>query len=202
MSNYKNLTIDFPTRILEIISDYEERSILIGREVTFFLALASSAITIPLERLHPNHPSHTFEDLPELRGLRSSLEETTFLESIIWPPADPASWYYGGPLSSVNGNPEDWNELNDPKHLDFTVNTMTFLRHIRNSLSHGNIYTRGDPIITQFVFLAKKNYYDSKYMYLLSSPEDFKIFLFKWLQLLEPIALPSIANSDLKWIEW
>jgi hypothetical protein len=196
VSNYSNMTVDFPSRVADILSAFEATSATHGREVTLLLALAGPSITLPLERLHKSHPSHDFQSLPQLEHLTAQFDNDPFLGSHLWPQQSPGSWCYGGPLASVDGDPDSWPELRSARPLDATPMSMAILRHIRNALSHGNVYTKGIPDIDHIVFLSWISQHDRRYKYLVASPADFRIFIDNWLSLLKPVRLPTLVLSE------
>ena len=190
MSNYKNMIVDFPSRIGEILVAFDSAAKDMQKEVTFLLTIADTAITIPLERIHKSHPSHEFNSFPQISTFEKSLYKDSFICSPLWPDSNPNSWCYGGPLASVEGQPDSWPEINNPIPMDTSVTSMKILRHIRNALSHGNVYTRGKHEITQLVFLSWISYTDKRYMYIICTPNDFRKFIDNWISSLKPIKLP------------
>ena len=185
MSNYRSIAIDFPSRIADLLTTFEESAVAQGREVTLLLALAASAITVPIERLEKSHPSHDRSALPELADLITQLKTESFLGSQLWPGTDPKSWCFGGPLQTTEGDPDSWPELLHPESLNSDPTSWQILRHLRNALSHGNIYTRGRPDIRMIVFLSWVSF------------SDFRIFMDFWFSVLEPIHLPSCVIPEL-----
>lgn len=196
MSSYSNMTIEFSIRIGDILTAFDAAVKDMRKEVTFLLAIADPAITIPLERLDQKHPSHHFNGFPQAAELKNYLNSTPFLASRLWPETSPSSWRYGGPLASVEGDPDSWPELTQPNPLDASVPSIKILKHIRHALSHGNVYTRGLSEISQLVFLSWNTIQDKKYMYIVCSPSDFRQFLDNWLSLLKPIHLPSFVIPE------
>lgn len=196
MSSYRNMTVEFSSRIAEILASFDTAAKDIRREVTFLLAIADPTVTIPLERLDQRHRSHGFNSFPQAAELNKYLNRVPFIKSKLWPDENPSSWCYGGPLVSVDGDPDSWPELTSPSILTKSVFSITILKHLRNALSHGNVYTRGESEITDLVFLAWISRNDTRYMYIVCSPSDFRQFLDNWISLLKPIDMPSFIIPE------
>jgi hypothetical protein len=133
---------EFPARCLTLLESFEAdaaRHDLLG---TFAIMLASSMLTIPLERLRTQHPLHgPNQDLAA--GLRRiSGEKWTDVQAFT--DASPASWRF----ARIMGDPNEvaaWRDERDIRSMTDEANTIgrrradEVLRVLRNALAHGNI---------------------------------------------------------------
>lgn len=201
MSNYRNFISDFPDRCGSLFRDFERPARNRGREVTLMLCAAMPSIVIPLERLtgpgkdtaHPSRDWQRFEraktDLDELVG-------QDFLGSRLWPASDSRAWSFDE-LADVSDGPDSWPELRDPKPLGTKKKAGTVLWHLRNALSHGNIYSRGNPEIEQLILLSKSRG-APRFSFIAVAPDDFKTFLSNWLTFITEVDLPAFMVSEVE----
>ena len=203
MTQYLNFVTDFPTRCNEILSTYTEDATRKGREVTLMLAIASAGINVPYERLaKSNHPSRNRENLTTARELLDDLSEQYFLSSELCQndqgENDQHSWKYGGPLRTVEGEPRTWPELGEPDAMQQDETVGTVLRHVRNALAHGNIFTYESTTtageIQSIIFLSKPKMNAPQFNYLIVSPTDFHKFLRSWFRFLKHLE-PDISRE-------
>jgi hypothetical protein len=133
---------EFPARCLTLLESFESdatRQDLVG---TFAIMLASSMLTIPLERLNARHPLHGAEhDL--VAGLKQ-IAGQRWVEVGEWAAASPVRWRF----ARIMGDPNDvagWKDERDVRSMTEEANTIgrrraaEVLRAVRNALAHGSI---------------------------------------------------------------
>lgn len=190
MSDYRSLVLDFPARCEELLCALEATPKGSQYDVTSAITFATVAIVLPFERLrHGPHPSGDAQKHTEIKEAFDRLRKTRFLGSPLLPHGSGCSWCFGR-LSTVTGGPDAWPELQNPKPLPGWVNTYNVIVHLRNALSHGNIFTLGNPI-TRIIFLSETTYQSGLFNYLVVSPSDFREFLKKWFAFLKVGELPT-----------
>ena len=202
MSNYKNFIRDFPVRCGEILAEYQEEAEINGREVTFMLSIAAAALPIPFERLQKSpdgieHPSGDKENYPRAKSTFDNLCGQKFLGSKLWD-KDPECWQSGEVEGEIvkNDPPETWAEDVNPASSCLRVKSV--LKHLRNALAHGNIFTLPDSMdeIRKIIFLNRimcGRKFTGKYSILTVSPADFNDFLINWVNFLKDLKLDPIA---------
>lgn len=216
MSSYSNFIQDFPSRCLDILKKYEKDAITHNREVTLMLAIATAGFVIPFERLRPlysedsDHPSRDREKFSKARNKLERILDVLFVDSALWNKKDVGSWIFAKELRDVEREPDFWPELKSPKSLSIKKQVSSILKHLRNGLAHGNIYTKGDPI-RLIIFLSrcckyvdKKCIPTDKYDMLAVSPADFCRFLINWLNFLAnlPILTTIMQESVMELLEY
>jgi hypothetical protein len=200
MSDYINYVEDFPNRCKSILELARPAVNEKGYEVTLLLMVASTALTVPYERLKPEGDTiQPIQDRTRFQCAAKQLKDLLdqrFLSSQLWNTGSVSSWK-GDNLASVNGMPEEWKELNDPIALTAEASVCCVLKAIRNALSHGNLYTKNDTRdqITRIVFVTglakrKTGKIISPYRFVEVSPDDFSLFLNKWFEFLTKLELP------------
>jgi hypothetical protein len=193
MSNYKNFVEDFPgrcERLLRAAGPIAERC---GLEVTLLLMVASTALVVPYERLKPKDKYiRAIEDRTRYEVAAKELADLLgkpFLGSVLWNVGRVASWA-SDHLSTVSGQPDEWDELRNPLPLSPAETVGTVLTIIRNALAHGNLYTKANirGTITQLVFVAGRAVPDkiiSPFRFVQVSPQDFRTLLRNWVSFLK-----------------
>jgi len=195
MSNYSNFVSDFPGRCAKLLKQFEKPARYSKLEVTHMLCVAMPSILVPLERLEGphdkslGHPSQDWKKYERPKSVLDDLYKQSFRGSALWPVDSLDSWCFGK-LAEVTGDPDSWEELNVPKRLSRDKTVRSLLKHIRNALAHGNIFTRGRPEIEQIILLSKPDKYADKFNFLLVGPADFRAFLNHWLAFLQKLDLP------------
>jgi len=154
MSEYKCWITDFPQRCGQLLRRFEDTARWNGREITLLFAVASACIAIPYDRVrvsagrdvkHPLHePDDGFSNLANL--LQMPVKSLPFWED--------GSIPYGR-LASVDGQPEQWPELQSGETLGSEKQFSSLIMHVRNALAHGSVHTRGNPI-AEIVMLSRK----------------------------------------------
>lgn len=186
MSNYRNFFSDFSGRLQDLLQMAEPEALKSGREVTLMLAIATPSIVVPYERLsdpyieREPHPSRDTRLFPRAKAKWDKLIKECFLNSELWSDHATHSWKFGS-LASVDGNPDEWLELAEPRPMSDLKKVGTVVKHLRNGLSHGNIFTLGHPEIEKIVILSRVSIDFYKFKFICVSPGDFRTFLFKWL---------------------
>ena len=194
MSDYTNFAKFFPQRCSDLLELYRLANVT-DREVTLLLTVASAGITIPKERLENKNYPYPFDDNHRYQDARDRLYELleqNFQGSVLLP-KNCKSWCFG-PLAKVNGDPDNWAELQNPSSMPPKHSVKKVIKHIRNSLAHGSIHTYGDPI-SKIIFVASVKPRGSDFNYLLVSPEDFLAFLKQWFKFLGTLEFPSSAAN-------
>ena len=121
------------------------------------LALSTMSISLPMERFQPQHPSGEDGKFPDTLKQLKDLYKQQFLESPLY---TGSGWYY----DEWDGEDYFWEgKIANPTPIEtyvkrpnslFDVNRL--LRHLRNALSHGNIFFGGSGNIEDIVFLTMK----------------------------------------------
>ncbi len=228
MSSYANFIRDFPNRCLDILKNYEKDAYIRDREVTLMLAIATAGFVVPFERLRPSsenldHPSGDREKFKDAADKFKEILNFPFIRSKLWN-GDVRSWKFDKELDDVQREPDFWPELNSPKSLSTEKRVSSVLKHLRNALAHGNIYTKGNPI-QLIIFLSrcceyvdnqckhsmlcsncgskisceyvdKKCEPTNKYDMLGVSPQDFSKFLMNWLNFLASLPIPTTISQE------
>ena len=199
MTNYNNFIQDFPTRCCEILDRYKGPALLDGREVTLTLAIATSGLVVPFERLCPQERSPYYDryDYTKAASQFDRLCIENFLSSQLWK-EDVGSWSFEE-LSSVAGDPDSWLELQEPRTpLNSCKTVRDILEHLRNALAHGNIFTfpKGASDIEFIVFLSRQSRTSSDFNFLCVSPQDFQKFLRHWFVFISKLELPAEVFSS------
>jgi hypothetical protein len=214
MSKYENFIQDYPARLAKILDNQYESAKNQGLEVTLMLAIASSGLIVPFERLRDSKngsAEHPTEDRKHYVGAAKKFDKTLgrpFLKSILWP-RETGSWKRGKlkleTLKDYPSDPMGWKELEDVKEIPGHINLDSVLANIRDALAHGNIFIipRGAGEIGQIIFLKenlKKNQDGVReresYTFLICSPDDFKDFMNLWFQFLKDLKLPQDVISE------
>lgn len=141
------------------------------------------------------HPSNDWKKYEQAALTLEQLKEQPFVGSRLWPGSNPESWAFGE-LEDVTSDPDAWPELSIPKPLSATKQAGTVLKHVRNALAHGNIFTRGQREIEVIVFVAQKSPCVYKFNYLAVSPADFRKFFDNWLNFVRELRLPRSIFPD------
>jgi hypothetical protein len=201
MSNYDNFVSDFPGRCLDLLHAFERGARFRKREVTMMLSVATPSIIIPYERLRgpesdrPGHPLRDWNRYHTAKATLDDLLQKPFIGSALWPQSSPGSWCCGGPLADVSGEPDSWQELQANKHVSKDKKAGTVLKHVRNALAHGNIFTRGRPEIERLVLLSQVGEV-FKFNFISVSPADFRAFLEHWLSFLRNLPMPTFVIPE------
>lgn len=190
MSNYRSFVQDFPERCETLLLALEQTVPGSQYEVSSALTFAAASIVMPYERLRREcHPSKDAARYAALKKTFDNLMRERFLGSRLGPVSSAHSWCFGR-LSSIQGDPDAWPELQSPTRLDESIKTREVMFHLRNALSHGNIFTHGDPI-RRLVFLSETDYNTGVFNYIVASPPDFRQLLQRWFEFLAVDALPT-----------
>ena len=190
MSAYRDFTMDFPSRCLEILDRQSGWAKFRDREVTLLLMVASAAFVVPYERLglhkdRPPHPAGDNKRYAELAKRLEDLKADKFCSSSLCPNSE-NSWKLAKDVDRVDGDLDGWfpPRLLKPVSKDKTVSSMLTL--IRNALAHGNMFTTGSPIET-LIFVQRRGSDEgstSKFEVLSVGPKDFAHFIREWVAFL------------------
>lgn len=191
MSAYRDYIIDFPSRCLNILNNYEPDARNNDLEVTLMLMAATSAFVIPMERLDKKHLSQDFIKLREhISKYHKELGKHWDKSSLS---KDMNGWRYGLTKNFGNG-PDGCHTFDDVNER--TVSEI--LSIIRNALAHGNLYTKGNPI-KYLVFYSEKRgellsnceYEILGYRHLHVPVSNLRQFLLNWFDLLDSMNLSN-----------
>ena len=200
MTGYKNFIDDFPRRCRDILNIAKRPALYRGREITLTLMVASAGFVVPYERLTPGHPSGDSKRFVGAAEKLQSLLDQAFTSSVL--SQQMSSTWYEGKVGSVNGDPDSWDGLRKRKPFSKDKKVSATLKVIRNGLAHGNIFTFGNPIIQEIIFI-KKNFNDvgevRDYSFVYLVPQDFSQFLENWFDFLNDVCIPQeVAFKVLK----
>jgi hypothetical protein len=151
-----------------------------------------------LQELPQPHPSGNREALPHASNSLDKLTEEAFIASSLGP-KNPGSWCFGTVdnldcLEDVVENQRTGNKIGNKM-------AWTVVKHIRNALAHGNIFTvaqtteSGRVEIGKLVFLSLP-IRSSTWDYLSVTPTDFREFFQKWLGFIRDIQIPECVVED------
>lgn len=186
---YYNFVQDFPSRCGELLEKFENKTRIIGREVTLMICIATAGFTVPYERMRKNHSAGDGSRYDKARKQLTDLYNMKFYASALGEDSS-HSWHFGN-LKDHAGGPDNWPEMDQLEPLAQDISTRDILYHLRNALAHGNIFTMGKRNITRLVFLSETDYKSGDFNYLTVIPSDFSIFLKKWFQFIESIEIPN-----------
>lgn len=133
---------EYPVRCLALLDRLEPAARELDLAGTFSIMLASSILTVPLERLRARHPLHG-GDHDLAAGLRN-MSSRRWVEAEAWADGSPAEWRF----ARVMGDPNDvmgWRDEHGERSMADAANTIArrrgheVLRVLRNALAHGNI---------------------------------------------------------------
>jgi len=218
MSNYKFYAKDFPKRCGKLYEQLKKKTESSELDVSFMMIIATSAVTIPLERLSKEAQVSSSQESDYLSKERfnSFISGKTSIGQVYegdsgfkWG----TTWeYYEETIDGSNGQRKD-----TLKHIDLSekcaqakktdklikvINSELMNKDvlwvIRHALAHGNVCTDGNPIDELYLATYRGN--DSKFKLLHVSVADFRDFLDCWFSLLKEVHLPEeiIPSEDEK----
>jgi hypothetical protein len=198
MSSYNDFVFDFPGRCREVLELAYEPAKARDREVTLLIMTAAAAFLVPFERLRPgtstDHPAQNRRLFPELAHHLDSALGRPFIESPFHQ-GKSSSWALG----KIKGT-----EVAPDCYAPLTEETPAsqVLGIIRNALAHGNISTTTEyqngqnPLITALMFFSEDRKADGVYNYVHVSPDEFHIFLLRWLAFLNNHNIAPIVVAE------
>ena len=192
MSSFKDLTSDFPNRLIEIkdicISQLRcKEAQKDNRDVSLLIALITSVLAIPMDKIKGTH-EHSYSKIKD-KVLKDSFLKTLDLTKIS----------FGYVKKPKETPPEDW-ENNDEKS---TLTVESFLSIMRNAVAHGNLYfAEEENNINKIAFISenrtknssecpechkklpKEKDEDQPYKFLIFEITEIEIFLDAWVDFL------------------
>ncbi len=185
MSAYECWVTDFPKRCKELLANLSPCAKAHDREVTLLLAVASVCIAVPLDRMteesdgRPAHPSGDRGADPNRAKKFDDLLKSKVRDLQLW--NDLGDRFIGCcKLKNHEGDPDSWPELDNPECLGPDKQLKTVLKHVRNALAHGNLYTQDNPI-SRIVLLSRPDHNIEKYNYLVLQPDQLAAILKYWI---------------------
>ena len=186
MTAYKNFVIDLPERSMKVLNEFSPEATEIDLEVTLLIMSALAILIIPTERLAKTHPIGDADAFSTLAEPFASDLGKPFVGSS-FDPSGAKNWKNREvEEADFVGDPDSWITtailpMEKPASYVFSL--------IRNALSHGNLYTRGDPI-EEIVFVSERRDKTCQrnllgYKYLALPVNDFREFLKKWLEYIQ-----------------
>lgn len=216
MTAYANFIQDFPKRSMEFLTKDYGWAKANDREVTLMISIATTSIVIPYERLRSTSPKPTSdrEQFDKAKQKFDHFINTKFLYSDLWD--NSLGWEFAEEISGKDIREKkvylERSNVCSPVDGDKSVNWM--LSRVRNSISHGSIFTEperqktDEPVdIETIIFISgryEKQVVDKcsncgepiknrapvdKYDLLAASPDNFHKFLKKWIEFLESLKL-------------
>jgi hypothetical protein len=203
MTVHVNFVKDFPKRcglLFRQMGDHAKDS---GREVTFMISIAASGIIIPYQRLSESNRYSAFDDRSKYAAAKEkfdSLIATPFTQSQLLA-GTRHDWRMGG-LDYSPDESDNWPDMKQLQAIPYNKTVDAVLKHVRDSISHGNIVTKGSESseakpdqphpITAVWFCHKK----SNFGYLCVTPDAFGGFLEKWFAFCATLELPDGMLTD------
>lgn len=222
VSLYVDFVQDFPARCSEVLKLTDSEANASGREVTLMLMAAAAGLVVPWERLrtkqerestratpdgsrHPpvakqprTHPTKDVDKYPQAAARLSKWLGENFKASPIWK-RGLKSWKFGS-ATDVSKHPDEWPGFDQRRGPESSKQIVSVVKTIRNALAHGSIYTRGKRSIEEIVLFEEWRPEGigevAGYDYLTVSPQDFRILLETWFDLLrdQSISLAEVHN--------
>jgi hypothetical protein len=204
---YLNFIQDFPKRCRDILLAYWEDARRENREVTLLVAVATSAFTIPFERLNPSAPDHIADD--RYAGAVRKVGRLQNRKFAAWQKG--ASWKIVEGIDSklIQTNQADaWASPRIRQPIPNGKKVGSILSIIRNALAHGSIFayprpvSRQKPVETEAIFFLSRRRDEStkelidEYDLIIVSPADFRAFILDWISLLENLKLPTLIMQE------
>lgn len=192
MSNYRCWVSDFPKRCQKLLDKFEGQAKLNDLEVTLLLAVASASIGITHDRIK-NTDSKSVKHLGSVHvNEKQSEKAKCLLKTKI---SDINAFRNGIVLYGRNAvrnpdpgsMPDDWNLNDSCKEISKNKEFGTIIKHVRNALAHGNIFTLSENgLIKNIVFLSRlydhnENKSINEYDALIIAVHDLKEILKYWV---------------------
>ncbi len=178
MSAFENF-MDIGTRSFELLTELEDDAAAIEVEVTFLISIAMSSFVMTMERLKETHPSSDYKSLPHIKKKTDTAFQQLVNESFLF--CD--KWKYME-IQTIEGEPDVW--FSKKGDCISSMKTKKMVNILRNALAHGSIWTEGTKIDT-LIFVSRKNHKKPKgpFEVLYCTPENFKSFIKRWIELLK-----------------
>lgn len=190
MSNYRCFVQEFPQRCQSILRWATKPAVNQDREVTLMLMAASAGIVMPYERLKEAGAFGAHQDrslFPDASSRLDQLLSGDFIDSDLCE-GGMNSWGLGT-LDSIDGELDQWPQLQENPSLPPYTDCGEIVRTIRNALAHGNVYTRAGAAgqIREIVFICKCG---KRFRFLRVKPAHFLMFLHNWFDFMGTLHLP------------
>lgn len=197
MSDYRNFVQDFPKRCRDLLREFSSSAARRDREVTLLLMAAAAGFVMSYERLSEG-TSIVQPPLDRPQFAKEMAELKTLLGERVGSSAQfgrlLGSWY-GGPLQSAVGMPDDWPECRNPTMLAPSETVGRVVGIVRNAIAHGNVLTRAgnQGQIGHIVLVSggtKRNGTPIPLRYVMLTPSQLHDFLLAWFDYLANLKLP------------
>ncbi len=190
MSAYHNFVQDFPLRCKSLLGQFGPQARISNREVTLLLAVATSSLIVPFERLSKDaHPSRDIERFAEASDKLALELDSESQNSKLWQSFSGDDWRYKQ-LNGLIGDPDAWGLAIGTKNIA-RKKSETILKILRNALAHGNIWTTGDPIDTLIFVSRASQESQGSFHSLQCSPAVLAKFINAWVDYLNEISIPG-----------
>lgn len=216
MSNYRNFVSDFPKRCDDLLRHFFNEANVRDLDVTLMLTVATAGFVVPFERLsacreaRPQTCPHCEKELPTRPPVMhpardraryaaaaqefDELLKRPFSGSSLGKESAPDEWFFAREVEAEGQDPDGWPDLRNPKPVSREKSAGSILKHVRNALAHGNVFTRGSPI--NLIVLLSKADGASKYAMLAVTPAAFRHFLHNWFKFLRELPMPDGVLED------
>lgn len=165
-------------------------SLLVG--FAFFATIGTVAVAIVLILQPPlDRPPQFAEAMARLKEeLGQKVHESLLFKRAAW---------RGGPLQSAVGTPDDWPECQAPQALPAETRVADAVRHLRNGLAHGNVFSRSsrDGQIAELVFISGGTFKSGRTIplrFLVLSPDELRQFLDRWFNFVAGLQLHGLCR--------
>lgn len=221
MSDYETFFQDFPNRCFDLLDPLMSVAKQKGREVTFTLAMATSAFVVPFERLNSEPGQHLANDAVRYTEAKEVFRKTLQMRFFeFYPDGKYKSWKLMDAVpidtDAFSSDPLGyWESLGDQRQDLDNFDTRRILKILRNALAHGNIFTlpkdrRVNKEIKTLVFVSNVTCYKKavrldedkkrckcmvstgKYDVIMVSPADFLQFLKAWVNFVKSLPTTTI----------
>jgi hypothetical protein len=139
MTSYSSFVREFPQRCRSLLDEYEQNAREKNLEVTLLIAVASSAFTIPFERINPSVPDHIADDrYPQAVSALGRLQNRNFVD---WQTKESWKIIEGIEGERIRASQADaWASEGQWQSISPNRKVGTILSIVRNALAHGSIF--------------------------------------------------------------
>ena len=148
MTAYKNFTVDFPKRLMELDQQFRPVATAADLEISYLLMKLTASFLLPYERIEGTSGARRSE-ISDSQSIRKVLElDKRFREASYC--SDIAQWSLLE-VDDFHRGPRDWTSRE--QRLDLVVHEV--LQTIRHSVAHSNLFFGGELAI-EHIYLGSR----------------------------------------------